>query len=112
MKRQHKYRAIKTTVDGITFASKAEAKRYSELKLMQRAGAIINLKLQPKFRLQTGYTNGAGTKIRPIDYVADFMYEENGKVIIEDVKGMKTPVYNLKKKIFENKYYPLTITEI
>ena len=89
---RNKYRAIKTIVDDITFDSKKEAKRYSQLKLMLRAGAISDLKLQPRFDL---IVNGVKCGF----YKADFDYIENGKRVIEDVKGMKTPVYNLKKKL-------------
>ena len=87
-----KYRAIKTIVDDITFDSKKEARRYIQLKLMVRSGNISNLKLQPRFDL---IVNGCKCGF----YKADFEYIENGKRVIEDVKGMKTPMYNLKKKL-------------
>jgi len=89
-----KYRAIKTTVDNIIFDSKREAQRYTELKLLFRAGLIQNLELQPKldFILE-------GEKI--FTYKPDFIYFEGGHRIVEDVKGMKTPVYRLKKKLIE-----------
>jgi hypothetical protein len=79
-------------VDGVTFASKAEARRYQELKLLERTGVIANLTMQPVFHLVVN-----GHKIGK--YIADFQYYENGIIITEDVKGMKTPVYNLKKKL-------------
>lgn len=88
----HKYSAVPTTVDGIRFHSKGEAMRYQELRLLEQAGAISGLELQPKFKLEVN-----GVKIG--DYVADFRYTEAGKVVTEDYKGMKTPVYNLKKKL-------------
>lgn len=114
MRRRHKYNAKRTTIDGITFDSKAEARRYTQLKLLERAGTIRELELQPKFELQQKYQSGSGKNIRGIFYVADFLYidTETGKTVIEDVKGRKTAVYNLKKKIFEKLYHPLTITEI
>ena len=91
-----KYRAVPTKVDGIRFASKKEARRYAELKLLQKAGHITDLKLQPKIRCMT-----AGTHI--CDYVADFFYydrrKEGGRMVYEDAKGYKTPVYKLKKKL-------------
>ena len=89
-----KYRAIKTVVDNITFDSKREAQRYGELKLLFRAGQIRNLELQPKldFILE-------GEKM--FTYKPDFIYFENGQRVIEDVKGVKTPVYRLKKKLIE-----------
>lgn len=93
----NKYRAVKTTVDGITFDSKKEATRYQTLKFMESNGFVSDLKLQPKFDLivnekKVGF------------YKADFQYIENGKRVVEDVKGMKTPVYNLKKKMIKAIY--------
>lgn len=109
-----KYRAKKTTVDGITFDSKREAGRYCELKILARNGIIKNLRLQPKYILQEKYTNGEGEKIRAMAYVADFEYVDtiSGLLTVEDVKGMKTKDYLLKKKLFEKIYYPLTIIEV
>ena len=94
---RNKYRAIKTIVDDITFDSKKEAKRYSQLKLMLKAKAIFDLKLQPKFDLIIN-------DIKIGFYKADFEYIENGKRVVEDVKGMKTPIYNLKKKMIKAIY--------
>jgi hypothetical protein len=100
-----KYKAKKTEVDGITFDSKAEAKRYQELKLLERGGAIKNLSLQPRFMLQEGFINlHTGKKERAIEYVADFMYSEGSETIVEDVKGMKTSDYKIKRKLFIKKY--------
>lgn len=100
----NKYRNRKTIVDGIKFDSKAEARRYVELKLMEDTGHIKNLKLQPKFELQPKYKNNKGKTVRAITYIADFSYIENGKSIVEDVKGVETKEFKLKKKLFENKY--------
>ena len=100
----NKYRAIKTVVDGITFASKAEARRYSQLKPLERAGAIACLQLQPRFDCVVN-----GKKI--CTYIADFKYATADGFTIEDVKGMKTPVYRLKKKLVEA-LHGITITEI
>jgi hypothetical protein len=100
-----KYKAKKTEIDGITFDSKAEAKRYQELKLLEKAGQIKHLSLQPRFTLQEGFVNSHTGKIeRKIEYVADFMYLENGVIIVEDVKGMKTSDYKIKRKLFIHKY--------
>ena len=107
-----KYNAKKTVVDGITFDSKKEAARYVELKAMEQAGEITHLELQPKFQLQAKYKNGAGKGIREVSYIADFQYKQDGKVIVEDVKGVKTEVYKLKKKMFEFIYYPRVIKEV
>lgn len=99
-----KYNAKKTAVNGITFDSKKEARRYKELRLMERAGEITDLELQPRFRLQEGFTDGSGKRQRPIDYIADFMYTEKGIRVVEDVKGKKTQVYGIKKKLFLKRY--------
>ena len=92
-----KYSAIKTEVDGFIFASKREAKRYSELKLAERNGDISNLELQPKFPLIVN-----GKKVAT--YIADFRYTERGEVVIEDSKGFRTAIYRLKKKMVEAQY--------
>jgi len=89
-----KYHAKKTVVDGIIFQSRKEAKRYQELKLMQRAGLISDLRRQVKFELipkQQGE--------RAVSYIADFVYSEDGQTVVEDVKGVRTPVYRIKKKL-------------
>ena len=97
-----KYNAKPTVVDGIRFASMAEARRYGELKLLERAGKIDSLELQPKFVLTV---NG----VKVATYVADFKYHAGAwsnpsPWIVEDVKGMKTPVYKLKKRMVEAQY--------
>lgn len=108
-----KYKNTKIEVDGISFDSELEAKRYEQLKLMQRAGEITDLQLQHRFVLLGGYVNGAGDYIRPITYVCDFKYRDrSGRLVIEDTKGMKTDVYRIKKKLFEEKYAPMIIREI
>lgn len=106
-----KYRAKKTVIDGIKFDSKKEAKRYIALKELEKKGNIEKLMLQPRFLLQEGFRKN-GKAYRKIEYVADFMYEQDGKLIIEDVKGIKTDVYKLKQKLFEKRYQDLTIKEI
>ena len=107
-----KYNAKKKVIDGITFDSKKEAARYIELKAMEKAGDISGLELQPKFQLQAKYKNGDGKGIREVSYIADFQYKQDGQIIVEDVKGVKTEVYKLKKKMFEWIYYPQTIKEV
>ncbi|NLB90534.1 MAG: DUF1064 domain-containing protein [Clostridiales bacterium] len=101
--RDLKYRNRKTIIDGITFDSKGEANRYCELKLLQRAGEISDLTLQPKFTLQESFKKNGKTH-RAITYIADFQYQENGKTIIEDYKGMETEVFRIKRKLFEKRY--------
>ena len=110
-KKKSKYNAVKTEVDGIKFDSAKESKRYASLKLLERAGVIENLKLQPRFLLQEGFTYN-GHKERKIEYVADFQYERNGQTIVEDVKGMKTEVYKLKRKLFLYKYRDIVFREV
>lgn len=108
-----KYHSKKITIDGITFDSKAEAQRYCELKMLERAGKIKDLLLQHKFELQPSFKKN-GKTIRAITYVADFVYFdlERMRNVVEDVKGFKTKEYQLKKKLFEYKYPDLTIVEI
>jgi hypothetical protein len=100
----NKYGAKKTTIGDKVYDSKKEARRATVLKRWQDAGLITDLKEQIRFVLQEGYTNNKGKKIRPIEYVADFMYVQDGRQIVEDCKGMRTDVYKLKKKMFEYKY--------
>jgi len=96
----NKYHAKKTKVGNITFDSKKEAKRYNELGLLLKAKKIKHLQLQVPFILIPKNENG-----RAIKYIADFVYfDEQDKVIVEDVKGVKTPVYNLKKRLLKEKF--------
>lgn len=105
MARRNKYNAKKTVVDGIEFDSIREADKYCELKLLEKAKEIRNLELQPRFLLQDKFKDKMGTTHRKIEYVADFMYiDKDDKKIVEDVKGMMTDVYKLKKKLFLNLY--------
>lgn len=93
-----KYGNKKTEVDGIQFDSKKEAKRYSELKLLERSGQIDTLTLQPKFTLFPSQRRDDGKAERPCTYVADFMYRESGRLVVEDTKGMRTKDYIIKRK--------------
>lgn len=106
-----KYGAKKTVVDGITFASKKEAKRYEELKLLLQSGEIQNLILQPRFILQEKCTVRT-EKLRAIEYVGDFQYTCEGVTIVEDVKGVLTEVFKLKSKLFKYKYPHIILKEI
>lgn len=107
-----KYQNKKVTVDNIEFDSIAEARRYELLKLMEQAGTISDLRLQPRFELQRGFTDNDGVKQRAISYVADFQYDEDGRRVVEDVKGTRTKEYLLKKKLFLYRYFDLTFREI
>ncbi len=99
-----KYNNKKVIVEDYVFDSIQESRRYKELKLLERAGKIQNLELQPHFLLQDSFRKN-GKTIRKIEYIADFKYIENGKTIVEDVKGIQTEVFKIKHKIFE-KIYP------
>ena len=125
----NKYKAVKTTIDGITFDSKREAKRYTELKLLEKTGMITHLELQPEYQITIN-----GAKI--CKYRADFRYftvREDAKdiyrntkgewivptktgqkegQIVEDTKGFKTPIYRLKKKLVEACYPGTQILEV
>lgn len=92
-----KWRNVRTTVDGITFASKREAKRYGERKIELLAGAITDLELQKPFRLDV---NG----VHICDYIADFVYRRNGVQITEDAKGKATELYRIKKALMRAIY--------
>lgn len=91
---RHKYSARRTVVDGITFPSKREARRYRELALLAAAGDILALELQPAWDLHAP----GGRKV--CTYIADFRYvvAATGETVIEDSKGVRTPIYRLKKK--------------
>jgi len=110
-KKAPKYRNKKTVVDGITFDSKKEAIRYSELKLMERTGCIDTLTLQPKFTLIPSQRNADGKAERPVVYVGDFMYRENGQFVVEDTKGFRTPDYIIKRKLML-KEHGITVREV
>lgn len=114
-----KYHAQKDRRGGLTFDSRAEAKRFDQLMLRLRAGEIRNLKLQVRYCLQEAYTALNGERVRSIDYIADFVYERktapdaNGDVywlpVVEDVKGMRTHDFAIKAKLFRSRYgFPIT----
>jgi len=109
-----KYKAIKCEMDGITFDSKLERNRYAELKMREKIKLIEDLQLQPKFPLVINgkdvvqrsdrFKNG-----RRVSYFADFSYVQDGIKIVEDTKGMDTPVSKLKRAIVEA-IYDINIT--
>lgn len=94
-----KYRNVKTTVDNIVFASKKEAARYLELKLLERAGEIAHLELQPRIKIKIGGVEIRFDTGRQVAYIGDFRYYDNTRkhYVIEDTKGFRTPAYKLKK---------------
>lgn len=112
-----KYHSKKVTVDGIAFDSRKESKRYKELLLLERAGAISLLGRQVRFELfpavyeeyeryseKTGkrLKNGRRCVERAVYYIADFVYQKDGKTIVEDAKGFKTKEYVLKRKMMRH----------
>lgn len=105
----NKYNAKKVTINEITFDSINESKFYLHCLYLLNQGTITGFDLQQEFELQPAYINHEGHKIRKISYVADFvLHYPDGKRII-DIKGMETPVFKLKKKMFEYKYQDLTL---
>ena len=109
-----KYHSRKITIDGETFDSQKEYRRYRELLLLQRAGAITDLKRQVEYILipaqreadKVGVRGGiikGKTIEKAVKYIADFVYTENGKTIVEDVKGYKQStayaVFVIKRKL-------------
>jgi len=100
-----KYRAKPCEVDGRRFASRKEGRRYVELRLLEQAGVIMALRCQPRYPLFAVGTDGksvvAGT------FVADFVYQQDGRLVVEDVKSpvtRKLSTYRLKKRIVEANY--------
>lgn len=109
-----KYGAKKTQVDGHVFDSIAESRRYRELMLLKRSGVVTEVELQPVYTLVEGFTHKAtGNRIAPIKYKADFLVTyADGHQEIEDVKGMRTAVYRLKKRLFMRAFPDLQIREV
>lgn len=97
----NKYHAKKIFADGQSFDSQKEYRRWCELKLVERAGEIGNLQRQVRFHLLPAqYDERTGKCIeRAVDYIADFVYETEGFLVVEDVKGLKTRDYVLKRKM-------------
>lgn len=108
--RRFKYSNKPTIIDGIKFDSKKEAKRYTELNLLDKAGKISALELQPKFTLQEAFEKN-GKKYKPIIYIADFQYwdKDLNKIIVEDTKGFRNRIFQMKHKMFEFKFPDLTL---
>ncbi|WOB06525.1 DUF1064 domain-containing protein [Piscinibacter gummiphilus] len=101
-KRKNKHNAERVVFDGHTFDSKAECARYRWLRTLERAGRITGLRLQVKFELARGVTLD-GHRKPALRYFADFVYlDEAGKQIVEDVKGMVTPTYRIKRHLMKS----------
>ncbi len=105
IRQRSKFGNVRTEAHGVTFDSKGEAKRYGELLMLERAGQIEKLERQVSFKL-CGMNGGVVTT-----YKADFVYQENGRRVVEDFKGFSTPLFLLKAKLFEDNYgYAITLT--
>lgn len=101
-----KYNSKKITVNGQVFDSKKEANRYKELLLLEKAGAIKDLRTQVKFKLIPAQRDEATGKVveRECSYKADFVYSEGEKTVVEDVKGFRTKEYIIKRKLMLWRY--------
>lgn len=101
----NKYHNRITVISGIRFDSAKEAEVYQQLRLLERGGKIRDLKLQPPFTLVPEYISADGRRVRDIKYVADFMFYDVdlGRTRVIDVKGMRTDIYMIKKKLFDYK---------
>lgn len=109
----NKYGNKKIFIDGQEYDSKLEYQRYCQLKLLEKANEIKDLRRQVCFEIQPSYRKRNKT-IRAINYIADFVYIDirTGQTVVEDTKGYRNEVYKLKKKIFEYVYKDLEIKEI
>ena len=105
-----KYHSKRITADGETFDSKKEFRRWQELKMLEKAGNISDLRRQVKFvlvpEIREGPVQGprGGVKPgkileRPVCYVADFTYYEGSQLVVEDTKGVRTDAYKIKRKL-------------
>ena len=97
-----KYGNRKTTLNGVEFDSHKEAQRYAQLRLLERAGRITNLRCQVKYILIPAQRDAKGKPLeRECSYVADFVYFDLtlGREVVEDAKGYRTDAYKLKKKM-------------
>lgn len=108
----HKYMNKPVMVLGMYFDSQKEGRRYKDLNLMEKAGLIGPVGCQPIFILQEAFKDSFGKAHRAITYRGDFQYQEGKRVIVEDVKGMKTEAYKIKKKLFIKKYPHIELREI
>ena len=92
----------------ITFDSEKEARRFGELRMRLHFNDIRDLRLQVNYTLQEGFTTANGERVRPIVYRADFTYQEctpsGWRTVVEDVKGVRTKEYSMKRKMMLEKF--------
>lgn len=106
----NKYSAEKTEIDGHKFDSRKEAQRYAELRLLEKVGEISELKTQVKYVLIPKQKRSDGKTERECYYLADFVYQQNGATVVEDVKGYRDPAsaayakYTIKRKLMLERY--------
>lgn len=102
----NKYKAKRTVVNGVSFQSKKEARRWNTLLLLQEAGEIMNLQRQVKYVLIPTQRIDGKVVERECSYVADFVYSDriSGETVVEDTKGIKTRDYIIKRKLMLHKY--------
>ena len=106
-----KYNSKKVTTDNITFDSIAERDRYLFLKMLQLSGEIIGLQMQVRFSICDKFRRNGKAYLQS-NYIADFVYSERGKQVVEDVKGVSTALYMLKRKLVLHKYPDLVFREV
>lgn len=125
MNKYHAKKAVRKMPNGEyhTFDSQKESARYAELALLQRAGKIRDLKLQPQFTLQESYISSEGDRVMAIRYTADFQYErptepdQNGEIwwvkVVEDVKSRasKTEAYEIRRRLLQERF-GVTLKEV
>ena len=115
-----KYKSKSIIIDGIVFQSKKEGRRWTELRMLERAGEITNLQRQVPYLLipeqrapstdvykkgsRAGQPKPGPVLERRVVYIADFVYQENGETVVEDAKGMRTKEYVLKRKMMLYRY--------
>jgi len=102
---------VKKTVDGVTFDSAGEARAFALLNLWHKIGAIQSLERQPRYTIMDGYIDDTGRKVRAMEYVPDFRFIRDNKIVVVDFKGMRTEAYKLKAKLFRQRYPYLMFEE-
>jgi hypothetical protein len=110
-----KYKSRKVVADGMVFDSRKEYQRWCELSLLEKAGEIHNLQRQVKYVVIPAQKENGKTVERQCSYIADFVYEKDGKTVVEDVKGYKKgqayAVFSIKRKLML-KEYGIRIVEV
>ena len=105
MNSRSKYGNRKITRDGLTFDSVKEYRRYCELRLLERAGEVAELRRQVKFELLPSQRVDGKVVERPVTYIADFVYtDKDGRQVVEDTKGVRTKEYIIKRKLMLYRY--------